>query len=74
MANDNIEVVVRPEGFEEITGLISILSDVAEQATKVVKSYEDSAFDDVDFISPIEELKVRLVALNDYVDEHLDDE
>lgn len=63
-------IEVRLIDIEGIHGLIEVLTDVAENATGVVDAFQSYTLEQVD----IDELKVALLALNEYVDEHLHDE
>ena len=67
------EIKVRLIDIEGIHGLIESMTQVADKATKVVEAWDGPGSDD-DVYPSIVALKSALIALNDYVDEHLDDE
>ena len=74
MAKSETEIKVRLVDVEGIHGLIESLAEVADKATKTVHAYEMGDLFETDLESRINQLKLALIALNDYVDEHLHDE
>lgn len=66
-------IEVRLIDIEGIHGLIEALTDVADTATKTVDIYESGTDNDISLDYPMARLKESLLALNDYVDEHLHD-
>lgn len=73
MATDQTVITVSAGDIPQISGLIEALTDVADHATRSVDSWETGnsllAFEDT-----LGELKDSLLKLNDYVDEHFEDE
>jgi len=68
------KVIVKFGDIPSISGLIESLTDVAAAGTKVVEEYESPENDYVARSPAINQLRTALITLNDYVDEHLDDE
>lgn len=76
MPANQVDMKVRLIDVEGIHGLIEALTDVAaeavnvsEQWTKFVSSADSGAMDDA-----VAVLRMKILDLNDYVDEHLEDE
>lgn len=74
MAKSETEVKVRLIDVEGIHGLIESMTEVADRATQLVDVYESGVDNDIALDSPMARLRDALIALNNYVDEHLHDE